>query len=194
MRRAAHEGFNIRAAAKYQPLQEKESALLALRCLQDPDNWDDHLKHSAASSVLCAVYGWLSADKSADPFIDRIYQFMDRLTHAALPGSYLVEIFPSMLYLPDWMAKWKREGCRWFRKDTQVFEGLLADVQNNMVSQSCPCRRASHALPESRHRRTLFCSRTFGRREEVWSEHARNGMVIRYNAVSRWQSHIDIRG
>lgn len=134
MRRAGHEGFNVRAAATYQPLQEKESALLALHCLQDPDNWDDHLKRSAASTVLCAVYGWLSIDKSSDPFVDRINKLMHRLVYAALPGSFLVEIFPSMLYLPEWMAKWKREGRRWFEKDTKMFEDLLTDVQNKMVS------------------------------------------------------------
>lgn len=134
MRRAAHEGFNAHTAVKYQPLQEKEAALLALGCLQDPDKWNDHLQRSPASTIFCAVYGWLSGDKSSDPFIDRIYPFMERLTHAAMPGSYLVEIFPSMIYLPEWMAKWKREGRKWFKKDTQAFERLLSDVQNKMVS------------------------------------------------------------
>lgn len=145
MRRAGHEGFNVRAAANYQPLQEKESALLALHCLQDPGNWDDHLKRSAASTVLCAVYGWLSIDKSSDPFVDRINKLMHRLVYAALPGSFLVEIFPSMLYLPEWMAKWKREGRRWFEKDTKMFEDLLTDVQNKMV---CPSRYRRPQLKE----------------------------------------------
>lgn len=44
MRRAAHEGFNVRASTSYQPLQEKESALLVSHMLQDPNGWDDHLK------------------------------------------------------------------------------------------------------------------------------------------------------
>ncbi len=42
--RAAHEGFNVRSSTSYQPLQEKESALLVSHMLQDPNGWDDHLK------------------------------------------------------------------------------------------------------------------------------------------------------
>ncbi|KAE9386851.1 cytochrome P450 [Gymnopus androsaceus JB14] len=30
-----------------------------------------------------------------------------------------------MLYLPNWMAKWKREGLEWHRKDTEMFEGFM---------------------------------------------------------------------
>ncbi|KAJ3558855.1 hypothetical protein NM688_g681 [Phlebia brevispora] len=140
MRRVAHEGFNGRVSAIYQPLQEKESALLALHMLRDPDNWEDHLKRSAASTVLCAVYGWLSIDKSSDPIVQRINDVMHRIVRACLPGAHLVEFFPSMLYLPEWMAKWKREARSWFRKDTVMFEGLLHDVKTKMqagIAEPC---------------------------------------------------------
>lgn len=44
MRRAAHEGLNVRAADKYKPLQETEAARLVFNLLRDPENWDDHFK------------------------------------------------------------------------------------------------------------------------------------------------------
>ena len=39
-----------------------------------------------------------------------------------------------MLHLPDWMAKWKREGKEWFRMDTELFEGFQRDVEIKIVS------------------------------------------------------------
>lgn len=44
MRRAAHEGLNVRAAEKYKLLQEIEAARLVANLLHDPDNWDVHFK------------------------------------------------------------------------------------------------------------------------------------------------------
>jgi len=36
--------MNVRAAEKYQPLQEAEAAALVVAMTKDPDNWDDHLR------------------------------------------------------------------------------------------------------------------------------------------------------
>lgn len=133
MRRAAHDGFNARASVSYQPLQEKESALLLSQMLKSPEAWEANVKRSAASMVLCSVYGWLPIDASADAFVKRIEQLMNRITYACLPGTYLVEFFPWMLKLPDWAASWKREGLKWFREDTRLLEGLMDEVEVKMV-------------------------------------------------------------
>lgn len=44
MRRAAHEGFGVRAAQSYHGLQETEAALLAARILKEPTNFDEYFK------------------------------------------------------------------------------------------------------------------------------------------------------
>ena len=44
MRRAGHEGLSIRASEIYQPLQEREAALLVRDLLQVPDAWDEHFR------------------------------------------------------------------------------------------------------------------------------------------------------
>jgi len=83
--------------------------------------------------VLSAIYAWPPIDKSNDALVDRINDLMHRLVHAALPGAFLVEIFPAMKRLPSWMAKWKREGLEWHRKDTEMFQGFMDGVQKTMV-------------------------------------------------------------
>lgn len=44
MRRAAHEGLNMRVAKDYYAIQTKEAAILADGLLKEPNSWDDHLR------------------------------------------------------------------------------------------------------------------------------------------------------
>ena len=38
-----------------------------------------------------------------------------------------------MLHLPTWAAKWKREGFAWFKKDTDMFTGLVDETKAALV-------------------------------------------------------------
>ena len=61
--------------------------------------------------------------------------FMHRVERSARPGAFLVDIFPWMLHLPEWMAKWKRDGQEWHQKDTKMFFEFYHEAKNRMVSQ-----------------------------------------------------------
>ena len=50
---------------------------------------------------------------------------MDSMLNAALPGNYLVDLFPFLLKLPPWMAKFKRDGRRAHEEFTVFFHELL---------------------------------------------------------------------
>lgn len=80
------------------------------------------------------MYGWNPIESKDDLLVERINSISHRILRAALPGAYLVEIFPIMKHLPSWMAKWKREGLEHFTKDTKMFEGFLSDVEERVVS------------------------------------------------------------
>ena len=149
--KAGHEGLNIRAAEKYQPLQEVEAATMVIDMINDPDHWNDHLKRyvycsatplivlidpssTTASMVLSAVYGWPPIESKDDPLVTQINDQVHRLIRAALPGTYLVEIFPVMKHLPTWMAPWKKWGLEWYKKDSEMFEGFYDGVAKTLVS------------------------------------------------------------
>ncbi|THU86529.1 cytochrome P450 [Dendrothele bispora CBS 962.96] len=134
LRKAAHEGMNVRASEAYQPLQEMEAAVLVDNVLKDPEGWDDHLKRSAASTVLTAVYGVEPIKSKDDPLVVRINDLMHRLVRATLPGAFLVDIFPAMKYLPEFIAPWKKEGLEWHRKDTKMFQEFMDSVRGRMKS------------------------------------------------------------
>ncbi len=93
-----------------------------------------HVNSSAASAILAVVYGWPSLDASGDPLVTRIKDFMDRVLTSSFPGAFLVDIFPSMLYIPTWLASWKRRGLKWHQEDTEFFETFLVDAREKMVT------------------------------------------------------------
>lgn len=121
----------------YQYLQEKGSALLALRIVDDPDRWMHHIKNSVVSITLGSVYGKRIIDNNAESIGNRMQGIADGIAHASLPGNYLVDLLPWMSHLPLWMAKWKRDGQQWFEGNTAFFNGLVREVEENMVRLSC---------------------------------------------------------
>ena len=170
LRKAGHEGLNIRAAEKYQPLQEVEAAAMVIGIMKDPDHWDDHLRRyvccfavlliglidspsTAASTVLTAVYGWPPIESKDDPLVTRINDLMHRLIRAALPGAYLVEIFPVMKRLPTWIAPWKKWGLEWYKKDSEMFLGFYDGVAKTLVSWKIRTRTQRFSRRPSARRR-----------------------------------------
>ncbi|KAJ7170774.1 cytochrome P450 [Mycena crocata] len=134
MRRASHEGFNLRASEKYQPEQYREAAMNVLDLINEPELWVDHFKQTTATCILSAVYAWPRIGSKHMPVINRIHAHTARIAGAVVPGAFLVEIFPWMKRFPTWMAKWKRDGLAWHEKETEMFEKLNAGVNEDMAT------------------------------------------------------------
>ncbi|KAJ7818071.1 cytochrome P450 [Mycena olivaceomarginata] len=150
LRRAAHDGLTRQVSASYTPIQEREASILVKSMIEQPSLWDQNLRRkaffainfhllivasrSAASGLLGIVYGLPSLDSTDDPLITRVDDFIRRLVRATLPGAFLVEIFPVMKRLPSWMAKGKKEGLEWHRKETILFQGIMNDAKDLAVA------------------------------------------------------------
>ena len=133
MRKVAHEALSGSSAITFQPLQEKGAALLAARLLRTPEGWNAHIGHIVASSMLAIIYRWSWVDPQTDSVVRQIFDLSHRIAYAAVPGNSSVDIFPWMIYMPEWMAKWKRTGRACFRKDTDMFVSLMNHVKHRMV-------------------------------------------------------------
>ncbi|KAI0052742.1 cytochrome P450 [Auriscalpium vulgare] len=133
MRKAAHEGLNKGVVRDFHTTQTKEALLLAIGGLEEPKEWDKHLRRTAASMVLSVVYDQPTIEDEQDPRVKDINDFVQRLTRAAYPGAHWVEFFPWMKYLPSSIAKWKAEAEGWYRKDSAMFEGLFNSVKENVA-------------------------------------------------------------
>ncbi|PSR75211.1 hypothetical protein PHLCEN_2v9252 [Hermanssonia centrifuga] len=133
-RRALHEVFNTHAVASFAPMQSHEAMSLTSVILKYPEDWEHHIQRFAASAVLRATYGWSLFDTAnRDQTLEKIIAFIDVTSHASIPGNFLVNIFPSMMNIPEWFpgAKWKREGMRTQRKFEGLFLELVEDVCGN---------------------------------------------------------------
>ena len=56
----------------------------------------------------------------------------------ASPGAYLVDIFPIMMHLPDWLAPFKREGNRLHKRELEFYTNLLDDVRREVQQGNAP--------------------------------------------------------
>ncbi|KAJ7493604.1 cytochrome P450 [Mycena latifolia] len=133
MRRAAHEGLNKSVAQKFYPIQEREAILLTHSLLVNPTAWDSHFRRTAASVVLSMLYDLPMLLSEHDPKITLINDFVERLVRAAYPGTFLVEYFTRMRYLPEWMAPWKRAVLAQHLVDDAMFQGLFNEVEQRVA-------------------------------------------------------------
>lgn len=103
MRRATHEALTKRVVQKYYPLQTKEATILAFSLLSPSAslNPEKHFHRLAASTVLSILYDYPTLKSIHDPTLEKIEEYMLRTSHAAIPGTYFVDIFPWMMYIPE---------------------------------------------------------------------------------------------
>lgn len=93
----------------------------------------DRLYRGIVSSISSIVYGTAVADKSSDELLGQIFEVMHAIAHFAAKKRHMVEIFPSMLLLPDWLAKWKRDAVAFSQKYTAIFGGYYESVGLRLV-------------------------------------------------------------
>ncbi|KZV84168.1 cytochrome P450 [Exidia glandulosa HHB12029] len=93
---------NPRAAPQHWPLQTKETHKLLGRLLESPDRFLNHLRQHAVATTMMMVYGY-NLVESHDVHID-LADKMAKLTNiASQPGRWLVDSFPWMEYIPEWI-------------------------------------------------------------------------------------------
>ncbi|KAH9073438.1 cytochrome P450 [Lactarius deliciosus] len=103
-RRATHQCLSKTAVLSYHNMLREEAALLTSASLADP----------------C----YPTLENEEDETVKEIYAFIERISMAAAPGAYLVDLFPWMLHIPERFARWKYEGIRDFARYNTLFESL----------------------------------------------------------------------
>ncbi|KAI0810998.1 cytochrome P450 [Irpex lacteus] len=150
MRRAAHEGFNIRAVEKYQSIQHDTVVIAMLRTLTNPITWETNLATITASAIASTVYGWPPLEAES-PLVPQLGRFFIDIGSATLPGVHMVDCIPIMKHIPSFLAGWKRKGRAWHNKVNSFFERHRDDVkrkvddlkgepQENWVSELFACQ------------------------------------------------------
>ena len=83
--------------------------------------------------MLSVIYDRPTIQSIDDPTVQEIDAFSRIAVEYSLPGNYLVEFFPWMLYIPSSIAKWKRMAQERQKKYSAMFEAMFCDVKDRIV-------------------------------------------------------------
>jgi hypothetical protein len=115
MRRAAHEALRKTAVKNYHPIQMKEATILVSSLLSSSAgcNRDKEFKRLAASTIMSIVYDYPTLTSEHDQTLEKIEEHFNRISHAAAPESFFVNIFPWMMYIPQrsWLSSLSHRVC-----------------------------------------------------------------------------------
>ncbi|THG94471.1 hypothetical protein EW145_g8131, partial [Phellinidium pouzarii] len=99
-RQLLHRFFGRPAVSDFCELQTHVAHRLLLGLLKEPDEFRYLTRRSAGESIMMAAYGYKVAEKN-DPYIDLAEKGIQTLSDAKRMA--LVNIFPSLRYLPEWL-------------------------------------------------------------------------------------------
>ncbi|PPQ76416.1 LOW QUALITY PROTEIN: hypothetical protein CVT26_013072 [Gymnopilus dilepis] len=135
LRRLMHQHFHAGASSMLRPHSLKASRNLLYRFLDNPHDVIANLRHMAGETIMALAYG-LQVQKYDDPFISTAEKAVYTLLNAASPGKYLVDTFPVLKYVPEWVPgagfKKKAKECRKLARDMLVLPYIAA--KRNIVS------------------------------------------------------------
>ena len=103
IRRATHEALTKRVVQRYHPILMKEATIM-VSSLVAPSvslNPDKQYQRLAASIILSILYDYPTILSEHDHTLEKIDAYNLRLSKAAIPGSYFVDMFPWMIHIPE---------------------------------------------------------------------------------------------
>ncbi|KAG0696211.1 cytochrome P450 [Suillus ampliporus] len=128
LRKAIHTHLQPKAAGAYEPLQISHAKSTVLHILDDPYNFQDHVKTFAATTIMKITYGKTTPTSATDPEVIEIGKLMKKTGELLRPSVYLVDSIPWLKYLP-WYG---RDLKQWFKRGTKLDMGHLNRVKEQM--------------------------------------------------------------
>ncbi|KAF7331084.1 O-methylsterigmatocystin oxidoreductase [Mycena venus] len=106
-RKIVHGSLNPTAVKKWHAVQQEMAALLNKDLLNDPREFQHHIRLTASRIVLYVGYGLFAPDME-DPYIQDNEKTMDIIGHGMSPGAFLCDLFPILKYSPSWVPFQRR--------------------------------------------------------------------------------------
>lgn len=123
------------AATSYQPTQILESTRLLHDLLHSPKDYEQWFERYSSGLIFRLGFGKTIKNEGV---VRRIMDVNHNLEKVASPGAYLVDTFPSMMYVPEFLAPWKRQLGEFHKEELGLFRELLQDVREEMEKGTAP--------------------------------------------------------
>ncbi|KAF9447473.1 cytochrome P450 [Macrolepiota fuliginosa MF-IS2] len=140
-RKMFHRQFQQSVAPIYWPVQLKAAHGLLRLLHENPGDLINNLRHNAASVIMSVVYG-IEVSPHDDRYISVAETALDGMARAANPGAFLVDLIPSLKYVPSWLpgAGFQVKARRWKKAVMEMrdapFETVLKALK---VGTASPC-------------------------------------------------------
>ncbi|KLO06513.1 CyP450 monooxygenase [Schizopora paradoxa] len=93
--------FNTPEVIEYKDIQRRSSRLLLADLLRDPGKHNLYVKSSTVRTIMLAAYGHEVVEAN-DSYVSLVEEGTIFAGSAAVPGQFLVDIFPWLKYVPTW--------------------------------------------------------------------------------------------
>ncbi|KAJ7679159.1 cytochrome P450 [Mycena polygramma] len=131
-RRVLHGSFMQKASDAYKPIQNLESKQFLWELTKTPAKYREHIERYATSVVVVVTYGRRVHDIFNDEVVCLNRETQEFLTSINIPGKYLVESIPALLYLPSFLTPWRTEALKQREKDKEYLIRLVREVKTKM--------------------------------------------------------------
>ncbi|KAI0515470.1 putative cytochrome P450 oxidoreductase [Xylaria bambusicola] len=98
-RKLLQSSFTQSACKAYQPIQIDEARRAARAIINDPNNWQAHLRQFSTAVILRIGFGIEIQDKD-DPYIKMTLDVEEATGQGGVPAGNIVDFFPMLRYLP----------------------------------------------------------------------------------------------
>ncbi|KAJ7115441.1 cytochrome P450 [Mycena epipterygia] len=155
-RRLFHEQFNSVAVQNFRPKLRDGTHDLLRRMVKQPDDFLHHLRHMAGKIIMSVAYG-IQILPANDPYISLADRAVQGLMTALVPGRFLVDAFPILKHVPDWLpgAGFKRKAREWGKLADRMMEEPYAEAKHNIAigtAPHCYVREALASIEQSDNR------------------------------------------
>ncbi|KAJ7895083.1 cytochrome P450 [Mycena leptocephala] len=136
-------GLNHTAVLNYRPLQALESSILIRDILDStgPLEYKDHIRRFVVSVIFCVAYG-----RRIKTLSDQVVVRNMKTGECIVPGKFLVESWPVLLYLPRFLQWFRWEPERRRKLDTELYMSLMNDVKRELAENSARPSMAVYSL------------------------------------------------
>ncbi|KAF9260440.1 cytochrome P450 [Marasmius fiardii PR-910] len=142
-RRIFHQSFRPMAVPQYYNIQREKTALLIQKLTLAPKDFTDHVRAHSGEILLEIVFGYRTQEM-IDPYIKLVDKAMVGMNAVGVPGTYLVDYFPPLRYIPAWFpgASFKIKAKVWAQENHEFRNQpwtLLKDLVNKGDPAPCFC-------------------------------------------------------
>ncbi|KAB5563489.1 cytochrome P450 [Coniochaeta sp. 2T2.1] len=120
VRKIMHQILSARALDVFMPFQDLESKNLCWDYLEKPDRWWSANGRYANSVIMSVVFGRRS--ELDDPDVVELFETLELFLENQQPGVNIVDAFPVLDRLPQFLQWWRPRGQKIFDKTARVYK------------------------------------------------------------------------